>query len=116
MKLEINIKDIVSRPALKLIELKGELDISGSKELAQEVLPVIQGGHCCLIADLRNLEYINSTGIYGLMCCFNKAKEKGGFLKLVAVNERVKEILEVVGMLKLLNFYDTLDEALMDTK
>lgn len=116
MGIEIDIKDLNQHPSVKIVELKGELDIVGSREFTRKMLPVIEEGNFYLIVDLSNLQYINSTGIYSLMRCFTKVKENGGFLKLVEMNERVKEILEVIGITKLIPSYNTLDEALMETE
>ncbi|MDD5654721.1 MAG: STAS domain-containing protein, partial [Candidatus Omnitrophica bacterium] len=59
------------------------------------------------------LSYINSTGIYNLLHCYTKAKEKGGYVKLVAVNDNIKEILDMIGVTKLLTPYPTLQDALV---
>lgn len=114
--MEINVKDLAQQPSVKLIELKGELDILGSKKLSDKLSLLIEAGHFCLIVDLHNLTYINSTGIYSLLSFFNKVKDKGGFLKLFAANERIKEILDVIGVNKLIPLYNTLQEALTDKK
>ena len=116
MGLEITIKGLNHHHPIKLIGLKGELDFLGSKKLAQEVLPIIAEGSFYLIMDLHELDYINNTGIYGLLRCFSKVKEKGGFLKFVAINQRIKEILDMAGIMRFICIYDTLDEALMDTE
>lgn len=109
--MEIKISAFKENGTIKLIELKGVLDLLASKEFNRQVLPVIEGGCCFLIADLTNLEFINSSGIYCLMECYAKTKEKGGYLKLVASNGRVREILDLVGITKVIPLYGALEEA-----
>lgn len=111
--MEIKISKLEKNPAIRLIELKGVLDLLASKEINRQLLPVIEEGSSFLVGDLSNLEYINSSGIYCLMECYAKAKEKGGYLKLFAANGRVKEILDLVGITKVIPLYQTLDEALI---
>ena len=111
--ININIKDIPEQTGVKLIELNGELDTFTSQKLISEVLPLIEQGTPNLIADLSGLSYINSTGIYNLLHCYTKAKEKGGYVKLVAVNDNIKEILDMIGVTKLLTPYPTLQDALV---
>ena len=60
-------------------ELKGSLDSASS-----------------LILDLEKLEYISSAGLRVLIMA-QKAMKKQGGMKLVHVNETVREILEVTG-------------------
>lgn len=110
--MEIKISRVENNPTIRLIEFKGVLDLLASKDVNRLVLRVIEEESSFLIGDLTNLEYINSSGIYSLMECFAKAKEKGGYLKLFAANGRVKEILDLVGITKVIPLYPTLDEAL----
>ncbi|RLE37057.1 hypothetical protein DRJ17_07355 [Candidatus Woesearchaeota archaeon] len=116
MGIEIEINNLPHHASLKLIKLKGELDILGSKKLMGRVNSLFEEGNFFLIADLSNLEYINSSGVCSLLHCFNKTKKKGGFLKLVAVNEYVREVLEVLGVNRIIPIYSTLDEAISETK
>lgn len=112
--LQVSSRDVAGHPGAALIELKGDLDTPGGQKLAQEVFPIIEKGSISLIFNFCDLEYINSIGIYNLMRCFKKASNKGGFLKLVAVKDQVREVLEVVGLTAVIRLYNTLDEALAD--
>lgn len=111
--MEIKINDLPQNPTIKLIEFKGVLDRLASNEVNRQLLPVIEEQSVFLIVDLCNLEYINSSGIYCLMECFAKTKEKGGYLKLIVPNGRVKEILELVGITKVVPLFGTIDEAMI---
>lgn len=110
--MEIKIGNIPQNPKIKLIELKGALDFISSKELHRQVIPVIESGNHFMIADLSKLDYINSTGISCLLECFAKAKQKGGYFRFFAINDRVKETLELVGLTKVMPIFNTLEEAL----
>lgn len=114
MKIEINVLDIPDYPEAKLIELKGELDVLGSNVLSRQLLSVIEGGWPKLFLDMHGLAYINSAGIHALLQCFNKAKEKGGFFRIFSANERITEILDVIGVTKILKLYANKEEAIKD--
>lgn len=111
--MEIKISNLPQNSTIKLIELKGVLDLLSSKELNKQLMPAIEGDSCFLIADLSKLEYINSTGISCLVECFAKAKQKGGYLKFIALNDKIKEILNLVGLTKVIPMFNTLEEALI---
>lgn len=116
MSIDIQIKELDEQPAMKVVALKGELDILGGKEFGKIILPLIAEGNFNLISDLSQLEYINSTGIYWLMRCFSILREKGKTFKLVGIKEQIKEVLEVVGITKIIPTYTTLKEAIADRK
>lgn len=111
--MEIKISELKQNPTIKVLELRGVLDLLASKEINRKLLPVIEEGGCFLLADLTGLEYINSSGIYCLMECFAKTKEKGGYLKMFAANGRVREILDLVGITKVIPLFNTLEEAVV---
>ena len=111
--MEIKINSLPRNPTIKLIELKGVLDFISSKELYKQLVPLIEKGSCFLIADLSSLEYINSSGISCLMECLVKVKQKGGYLKFVALNDKIREILNLVGLNKVIPMFNTLEEALI---
>lgn len=111
--MEIKISNLPSNSTIKLIELKGVLDLLASKEVTKQLIPLIEEGSCFLIADLSKLEYINSTGISCLVECFTKVKQKGGYFKFVSLSEKIKEILGLVGLIKVIPMFDTLEEALI---
>lgn len=110
--MEIKITSLEQNPTIKLIKFKGVLDLLASKEVNRQLVPVIEDSSAFLVVDLTNLEYINSSGIYSLMECYAKTKEKGGYLKLYAANGRVKEILDLVGITKVIPLFETLEETL----
>lgn len=111
--MEIKIGNLPQNPTIKLIELNGVLDLISSKEVTKQLMPAIEKGNCFFIADLSKLEYINSTGITCLMECFVKVKQKGGYLKFFAFNDRIKETFELVGLTKVIPMFNTLEEALL---
>lgn len=111
--MEIKITNLERNPTIKLVKFDGVLDLLASKDVNRQLLPVIEEGSPFLVVDLSKLEYINSSGIYSLMECYAKTKEKGGYLKLFSPNGRVKEILELVGITKVIPLFETLEQALI---
>ncbi len=113
MTLDITIEDINGYPDVKLFRLKGDLDMLGSKEFSQKLGHIVENENYRVIIDCNEVKYINSTGIFHLVRFFTRLKAKGGYLKLIAVNnDQVKEILDIMGIMKLIPVYTNLTEAL----
>jgi anti-sigma B factor antagonist len=98
--LRITIRVIPEKPSLKVIELAGELDIPGSREVIDGLLPQIKEGRHDVVCDLSRVTYLNSTGIYWLMHCYLLLKERGKFFRIAGVRERIREVLDLVGFTK----------------
>ncbi|MDP1853007.1 MAG: STAS domain-containing protein [Candidatus Omnitrophota bacterium] len=110
----INIKDVKDdlKRKVSLVELKGKLDMVSSPSLSSEIIALVDQGEIYFVLDMDNLEYIDSAGIYALLQCYTRLKEKKGFLKLVKLNKNVGDILSSIGVTKILLTYNTIEEAL----
>lgn len=82
------------------VALQGRLDTMTAPQLEQELKSYL-GGVKELTLDLEGLEYISSAGLRVLLSA-QKQMNRQGSMKLVHVNEIVKEIFEVTGFLDIL--------------
>jgi len=110
----IEVKDIPQKPGVKLLEFKGEVDLSTSHKIIEVVFPLINQGHTHLIGDFSQLEYINSSGIFNFLRCYAKIKETNGYLKFINVKPPLYEVLDSLGITKIFPVYNSLEEAIKD--
>ena len=78
-----------------LITLEGRLDTLSAREFDKVFTSLIDSVDEAVI-DCKELEYISSAGLRVLLFAIN-AKQKDNWLKLINVNERVMEILDMTG-------------------
>lgn len=81
-------------PALE-IAVEGRLDTMTSPELENE-LKTCLGGADSLVLDCEKLDYISSAGLRVLLNAYKAMNGKGG-MRLLHVNEIVREVFEVTG-------------------
>jgi len=108
---------IADQPGCFLLTLEGDLDSSN----AQEVIKFVQNlsenqGLVHLVADFSKLRYINSTGLGTILRISKMLIAKNGSFKIASPNENVFEIIEIVGANRLLDVYQTKEEALESLK
>jgi anti-anti-sigma factor len=109
--IELSFEDIRGKQNAKLIRFVGDLDATNIETVLEKVCNLINEGFTSIIADFKQLRYVNSTGL-GILLHFSKtAREKGGCFKIANINENVYEIIEIIGATTLLEIYDDLDEA-----
>lgn len=58
-----------------------------------------------MIIDLSNINFMDSSGIGLIMGRYKMVSENGGRLYLVNVGERVRKILQISGILKIIDIY-----------
>ncbi|MBR4332789.1 MAG: STAS domain-containing protein [Clostridia bacterium] len=81
-------------PALE-IAVEGRLDTMTSPELENE-LKTCLGSADSLVLDCEKLDYISSAGLRVLLNAYKAMNGKGG-MRLLHVNEIVREVFEVTG-------------------
>lgn len=64
-----------------------------------------------IILDLRNLTFIDSSGLGSVLSCLKALNQKGGDLKICNVTKSVRIIFEMVRMHQIIDTYDSREEA-----
>ncbi len=77
------------------IALEGRLDTTTSPDL-EEVLASSLDGVTALVFDFGKLDYLSSAGLRVLLSA-QKRMNKQGSMKLVHVNDAVKEVFDITG-------------------
>jgi anti-sigma B factor antagonist len=91
----------------QILGLAGELDIENAETLAAEIARtnVLDGGS--LTIDLRELDFIDSTGIALLVSVFRRFNADGTRLQLVpSRSEAVRRVMELTGLDRTLPFVE----------
>ena len=83
------------------IALGGRLDTTTAPELEQELKGSMDGAET-LVLDFSKLDYISSAGLRVLLSAHKAMNPKGG-MKVINVNEIVKEVFDVTGFADILN-------------
>jgi anti-sigma B factor antagonist len=85
-----------------------------SKEFEKNIQGVLTQGIKKLILDLRDVKRINSTGLAILITGFHLLTNSGGTLVLANLNDFVKGALTITKLDHVFQYYNSVDEALVD--
>ena len=102
--------EIIDGDILAII-LNGALDAASTPEFDKEIQAHLDAGRSKVIIDCRNMPYISSLGMGSLVVLQTKLKRRGGEVKLAAVFGTAIEIMQMVGIDKLLGIYGDLEFA-----
>lgn len=92
--------------------VSGELDLASSASLEQELDRVAGSGVTHVIIDLRELEFMDSTGLSMLVKAHQRADEAGQEFGLVRGPQQVQRLLSLTGVDERMTFADTPEELL----
>ena len=83
------------------IALSGRLDTTTAPQLEEALVSALDGV-TDLVFDFGQIEYISSAGLRILLNTQKKISAAGGSMKLVGVNDVVREVFEVTGFINIL--------------
>lgn len=86
------------------------IDSSNAQAFKQAVLPMLKEAPTNII-DLKQIGFMDSTGLGALVSCLRQVEEHAGKLALCAMQPPVRTLFELVRLHKVFDIYDSLDEA-----
>lgn len=100
-------------PRFLAVKVFGDLDLSTAAEFRDRVdAEVRRTGLLNLIVSLRNVEFIDSTGIAAILGRHKTISALGGRMALIEVPERIASMLDLAGTGRLLERFGDLEQAL----
>lgn len=110
MKLEFNLDNVmlitksIEGNVVKLT-VEGNMDVQHSVQLSDELERIFLAGAYNIHLDLKELNYISSSGLRVLLAAQKKAGTRNTKLELFNPNDTVREILKVTGFSSILNVH-----------
>jgi anti-sigma B factor antagonist len=95
-----------------VLRITGEIDVYTAPELRERVIHLIDGGTRHLIIDLRQVTFLDSTGLGALVGSLKRLRTHGGSLKLVTSAERIMEIFRITGLNRAFALYPSVEDAM----
>jgi anti-sigma B factor antagonist len=79
---------------------KGELDLATAPELEDQVLEAVRSGGATVVLDLRELTFMDSTGVRTIVAAHQIAEETGHELRVVRPprDSAVSRVIEISGI------------------
>ncbi|MFY1688599.1 STAS domain-containing protein [Plantactinospora sp. WMMB782] len=99
------------RSDVVVVSVAGELDMATAPQLQDQITDLLEKGRNRLVFDLAELTFCDSTGLSVFVRARNSADEAGGTVRLAAPRRGVLRILEVSGLVEVLQTHETVDEA-----
>lgn len=95
-----------------VITVSGELDLASSPALQEELDRIAASDAQLLIIDLREVDFMDSTGLSVLVRAHQRSEELGRRLAMVKGPPQVERLLSLTGVAGRLTLIDTPEELL----
>ena len=96
-----------------ILDLSGDIDLAHSPAMRKALLGEIRDKHTAkLFLNLKNVRYIDSSGIASLVEGLKASRDYGARLILFGLSPSVREVMELSRLQKIFEIYDTEEQAL----
>ena len=96
-----------------VLELHGKITIGeGDVLLRKNIKEQVEKGEKNLVLDMKDVKYMDSSGVGELVSSFTSVRNAGGALKLANLQSRVLDLLQLTALITVFEIYDSREDAL----
>jgi len=109
----IEIKTVEHFPSARIVSLQGDIDELSLQDLTKHIAEMTREEEIReVIVDLNNVTFMNSKGLSQLIVVYNMLSSQQKQLILAGANEFVTDLISMVGVMKMIPYFVTLEEAI----
>ena len=90
----------------------GDIDLNSSADFQEKLLALLAKGPQHIVLNLRQVPYMDSSGVASLVKLLSRARRQGVSLRLSGLCERVRSIFEITRLDSVFEICSTEEEAL----
>ncbi len=94
-----------------ILEISGRLDATNTWELKSKFPEYLRQTNR-FVLNLEGLEFIDSTGLGGIVSCLKTASERGGDVKIAMLQAKPRMVFEITRAHKIFDIYDEVNSAI----
>jgi anti-sigma B factor antagonist len=95
-----------------VLSLTGRLDLGNGGKLKEEVKQLLTSGKLYIHLNLRNVEFVNSSGLGALVSIMKEIRLQKGRLTISDLADYVQEIFDITQLSHIFEIFATENEAL----
>lgn len=108
---DFNVEIERSPEGVHSVRTTGELDLDTTPRFEAALKQVLNTNTRLLVADMRDVTYIGSNGIYALLKAHFRLSQHGGEVVILGARPEIKVTLDLVGVPRRIRCVDSLNEA-----
>ncbi len=105
--MEVNVFDIEPH---RIVSIAGDVDLYNVSELKDALYQAIEEDVQSLVVDMKNIFYMDSSGIGSLLGAHKRMKRKGGRFSLVNMQKETREVFRLASLHNFFNIYQDIDD------
>ena len=100
------------REGIAILDLRGRLIVGEPvASLREKIRELLESGQHNVILNMQQVEYVDSTGLGGLVISYTTLKKAGGALRIVNISKRNIELLILTKLSTVFEIFDDEQDA-----
>lgn len=108
--MKLNIKE---NKEIQILEVSGEIDFHTSRELRDKFQEMASKNCAKLLINLKNVSYVDSSGLATFVEVLQKMGRSGGKLVLVGLTPSVRGVFEIAKLDSIFSLEDSEEKAIL---
>ena len=106
--------ETVNQEGVVVLNLKGRIDATNSNEVHEKISDELKGGCNKMVVNFSDVNYISSAGLRVLIFATKSFSKSDGSFAICSLNDNIKKIFEISGLLSIFNIHDGMEQAVAD--
>lgn len=86
------------KASVRIVEPKGIIDSTGGNQIRQEVTDILEAGIENILIDLKNVSFMDSSGLGLMVATLQRVRTKKANLYLCSLHDQIRIIMELTKM------------------
>jgi stage II sporulation protein AA (anti-sigma F factor antagonist) len=95
-----------------IVSIAGRMDAITTPEVEKKLGGLVESGEKKLVVDLKDLTYVSSAGLRGLLATAKKLKAGQGDIAFANLQGPVRDVFEISGFCSIFKVFDSVAAAL----
>lgn len=110
----LHLETVTAGTDCAVLRIGGEVDVYSAPQLRERVIQLLADGVRHIIADLREVDFMDSTGLGALVGSLKRLRDQDGSLKLVTSEGRIPKLFRVTGLDRAFTLCQSAPQAITD--
>jgi anti-sigma B factor antagonist len=104
--------DTTTEGGRAVLAVRGSVDLTTAPALRTCLAELIDDGHTCIVVDLADTDFLDSTGLGALVAALKRLRMKDGEIRVVCTTGHVRKVFEITSLDRVFQMHESLATAL----
>jgi anti-sigma B factor antagonist len=94
-----------------IVAVRGEVDTVSAPRVQKAISAVVKEGHLCIVVDLNDVDFLDSSGLGVLVAARRSIREQGGDLRVVCAVPRLLQVFRITKLDAVFSLHESVGAA-----